>query len=80
MSRYMHYNFCRGRKVKHSDESVLPVTKKEGKCKGKRTIGPQMKNGDANLCLLYQLQNNYDSYKWEYKYYMKITPDALLFE
>ena len=26
--------FFRGGKVKHSDESVLPVTKKEGKGKG----------------------------------------------
>ena len=32
--------------VKNLDESVLPVTKKEGKGKRKRTIGPRMKNGD----------------------------------
>ena len=44
-SRCMHYIFFRGGKVKHSDESVLPVTKKEGKGKGKWTIGPRMKNG-----------------------------------
>ena len=38
--------FCRGREVKHSDES----DKKEGKGKGKWTIGPWMKNGRTNLC------------------------------
>ena len=32
----------------------LPVTKKEGKRKGKRTIGPRMKNGRANLCKVHQ--------------------------
>ena len=34
-SQCIHNIFCRGREVKHSDESVLPVTKKEGKGKGK---------------------------------------------
>ena len=46
----MHNIFCWGGEVKHSDESVLPVTKKEGKGKGKWTIGPRMKNGRTNLC------------------------------
>ena len=46
----MHYIFCFGRDVKQADESVLPVTKKEGKGKGKWTIGPRMKNECANLC------------------------------
>ena len=31
MSPCMHNNFFGGREVKHLDESVLPVTKKEGK-------------------------------------------------
>ena len=35
--------FLSGRKVQLSDESVLPVTKKEGKGKEKWTIGPRMK-------------------------------------
>ena len=39
----MHYIFCQGRELKHSVESVLPVMKKEGKGKGKWTIGPRMK-------------------------------------
>ena len=39
-SRCMHYNFCRGREFKLYDKSVLPVTKKERKKKGKWTIGP----------------------------------------
>ena len=43
------YFLSRG-EVKHSDESVLPVTKKEGKRKW--TIGPRMKNGRANVCLI----------------------------
>ena len=34
---------------KHYDESVLPVTKKEGKGKGIRNISHRMKNGCANL-------------------------------
>ena len=34
--------FCRGGKVKHSDESVLPVLTKEGKGKDKWTIAPKM--------------------------------------
>ena len=29
-SQCMHYIFCRGRKVKHTDESVLPVKKRRG--------------------------------------------------
>ena len=39
------YFFLRGK-----GESVLPVMKKEGKGKGKWTIGPRMKNGRENLC------------------------------
>ena len=31
------------------DESVLPVTKKERRREGKRSIGPRMKYGHANL-------------------------------
>ena len=38
------------RDFKLYDESVLPVTKKEWKGKGKWTIGPWMKNGQANPC------------------------------
>ena len=55
----MHYTFCRGRKVKQADESVLlPVTEKEGKGKGNEwTIGPRMKNGRANLCLFWAQTN-----------------------
>ena len=34
-SRCMYYIFFRGGKVEHSDDSVLPVMKKEGKGKGK---------------------------------------------
>ena len=34
--------FVEGGEVKHSDESVLPVTKKEGKGKGKQTIGHKL--------------------------------------
>ena len=48
-SRCMHYIFCRGGDVKHSDESVLPVMKKEGKGKGKWIIGHRVKNGRPNL-------------------------------
>ena len=43
------YTFCRGSKVKQANESVLPVTEKEGKGKGKYTVGPRMKKGLANL-------------------------------
>ena len=47
MSGCMHYIFGQGREVKHFDKSVLPVMKKEGKGKGKWTIGPWMKNIDV---------------------------------
>ena len=45
----MHYIFVQGGKVKHSNESVLPVLKKEGKGKGLWTIAPRMKNGRVLL-------------------------------
>ena len=35
----MHYLFGDGREVESLDESVLPVTKKEGKREGKNDIG-----------------------------------------
>ena len=57
-SRCMHYIFCRGREVKLYDESVLLVTKKERKGKGKWTIGPRMKNGRANLCSFWAQKNS----------------------
>ena len=44
--------FFVGREVKNSYESVLPVTKKKGKEKGKWTIGLRMKNGHANTQFL----------------------------
>ena len=47
-SRCMHYIFCQGRELQLTNESVLPVMKKEGKGKGKWTMGPKMKNGHAN--------------------------------
>ena len=34
-SRCVHLIFSQGTEVKHSDKSVLPVTKKEGNGKGK---------------------------------------------
>ena len=40
--------FFWGRELKHSNKSVLPVSKKEWMGKGKWTIGPRMKNGRAN--------------------------------
>ena len=36
-------------KVYLLDESVLPVTEKERRGKEKKSIGPRMKNGHANL-------------------------------
>ena len=46
----MHDIFFRGRKVKHSDESVLPVKKKEGKGKenGPSALGCKI---DAQTCV-----------------------------
>ena len=58
-SRCMHYIFCRGRKVKQADQSVLPVTEKEGKGKGKWTICPRMKKWRANLCLFWAQTNSW---------------------
>ena len=49
-SQCKHYIFCQGREIRQADACVLPVMKKEGKGKGKWTIGPRMKNGRANLC------------------------------
>ena len=40
-SQCVHFIFCRGREsLKLTDESVLPVTEKERKGKGKWRIGP----------------------------------------
>ena len=44
----VHFIFCRGRELKPTDESVLPVTAKERKREGKRSIGPRLKNECAN--------------------------------
>ena len=41
--------FCRGRESELTNESVLPVTGKEEKGEGDRSIVPWMKNGCANI-------------------------------
>ena len=48
-SQCMHFIFCQGREVKLTEESVLPVTEKEVKGKGKWSIGPRIKNGRTNM-------------------------------
>ena len=55
----MHNIFFRGRKVKHSDKSVLPLTEKERKGKWKWTTGLRMKNGCANLCSFWAQTNGW---------------------
>ena len=45
----MQFNFGDEREVYLLNESALPVTEKESKPKGKRSIGPRMKYGHENL-------------------------------
>ena len=45
----MQFTFGDKREVYLLDESVPPVTKKERRWEGKRSIGPRMKYGHANL-------------------------------
>ena len=42
-------------KLKHTNESVLPVTEKEGKGKGKWSIGPKLKM-DVQTCVHFVLK------------------------
>ena len=63
-SRCMHDIFFRGRELKHSKESVLPVMKKEGNGKGKWTIGPRMKHGSANVVYFDQRLGAAHSKRW----------------
>ena len=49
MSRCMQFNFEDKREVYLLSESVLPVSKKESMREGKKSIGPRMKYGHANL-------------------------------
>ena len=45
----MQFTFGEKREVSLLDESVLPLTEKERRREGKRSIGPRMKYGNANL-------------------------------
>ena len=47
-SQCMQFTFGDKREVYLKDESALPVTKKESKCKGKMSIAPRMKYKHAN--------------------------------
>ena len=48
-SRCMQFTFGDKREVYLFDESAIPVTEKESMREGKRSIGPWMKYGQANL-------------------------------
>ena len=48
-SQWVQFTFGEQREVYLLDESALPVIEKEGMREGKRSIGPRMKYGHANL-------------------------------